>query len=228
MYTLLLGVVGSTAYGLATKDSDVDQIGVFAAPTRDFHGLTRPAESHVTHDPDVTMHEAGKYARLALNGNPTVSELMWLDDYAQTTPLGLRLVAIRDAFLSADAVRNAYIGYARQQLAKLIIRGDGSFAADLPKKRAAKHARHLVRLVIQGQQLYTTGELTVRLDDPDHVRHLAELILANPEVGQAFIANAETAMLAAGTPLPDKPNLAAVNGWLHAVRDAYYTSPEER
>ncbi|MFD7300744.1 DNA polymerase beta superfamily protein, partial [Streptomyces pharetrae] len=36
---LLSGVVGSTAYGLAHEDSDVDRLGVFAAPTESLHGL---------------------------------------------------------------------------------------------------------------------------------------------------------------------------------------------
>lgn len=31
---LLAGIVGSTAYGLAGPDSDVDRLGVFAVPTR--------------------------------------------------------------------------------------------------------------------------------------------------------------------------------------------------
>ena len=36
---LLSGIVGSTAYGLDTKDSDVDRLGVFAAPTEKLLGL---------------------------------------------------------------------------------------------------------------------------------------------------------------------------------------------
>lgn len=94
---LLSGVVGSTAYGLDTADSDVDRLGLFAAPTVAFHGLHRPQESHVTIHPDATYHEAAKWIRLALGGNPTVTELVWLDQYEVTTPLhalglGYRLV----------------------------------------------------------------------------------------------------------------------------------------
>jgi len=81
MDVLLAGVVGSTAYGLDGPDSDVDRLGVFAAPTIAFHGLTRPRESDVTTAPDQTLHEAGKFCRLALGGNPTVGELMWLKHY---------------------------------------------------------------------------------------------------------------------------------------------------
>jgi len=72
---ILSGIVGSTAYGLAGPDSDVDRIGIFAAPTVAFHGLVMPAESHVTSKPDRTMHEVRKWCRLALGCNPTVMEL---------------------------------------------------------------------------------------------------------------------------------------------------------
>ena len=41
---LLEGIVGSTAYGLAGPHSDVDRLGVFAAPTRAFHGLYPPID----------------------------------------------------------------------------------------------------------------------------------------------------------------------------------------
>ncbi|GAA1913626.1 hypothetical protein GCM10009753_52280 [Streptantibioticus ferralitis] len=37
MHVLLSGTVGSTAYGLAHKGSDIDRLGVFAAPTEAFH-----------------------------------------------------------------------------------------------------------------------------------------------------------------------------------------------
>ncbi len=74
---LLGGIVGSTAYGLAGPHSDIDRLGVFAAPTEEFHGL-RPTigrSATVTRsNPDVTVHEARKFASLALAANPTVSE----------------------------------------------------------------------------------------------------------------------------------------------------------
>jgi hypothetical protein len=33
---LLSGIVGSTAYGLANEHSDIDRLGVYAAPTEEF------------------------------------------------------------------------------------------------------------------------------------------------------------------------------------------------
>ena len=150
---LLSGIVGSTAYGLAHEGSDVDRLGMFAAPTDDLHGLHPPKESHVTTKPDSTLHEAAKWCRLALRGNPTVTELVWLPDelYEVRTPLGDELIGIRTTLLSAKRVRDAYLGYATQQFRKLESR-DGDH-------RTAKHARHLKRLCHQGLELYTSGRL---------------------------------------------------------------------
>jgi predicted nucleotidyltransferase len=114
---LLSGIVGSTAYGLAHAGSDVDRLGVFAAPTEQLLGLHRPKESHVGTAPDRTLHEAAKWCRLALGGNPTAMELVWLpaELYEVRTPLGDELTGIRTSLLCAQRVRDAYLGYARQQ-----------------------------------------------------------------------------------------------------------------
>lgn len=221
MHVLLSGIVGSTAYGLATADSDVDRLGVFAAPTEAFHGLRFPDESHVTTAPDVTYHEARKYAALALGGNPTVMELAWLDSYEVETWLGRVLVEIRSAFLSAPRVRDAYLGYATQQFRRLENRGDGSFSADT-RKRTAKHARHLRRLCYQGLHLYRTGRLVIRLDQPEEFLAFGEKVAAGDiAAARDLIAEYEAAFDAARTPLPDRPDEEAVERWLLAVRRAY-------
>lgn len=227
MHILLQGVVGSTAYGLAGPDSDIDRLGVFAAPTTALHGLAVPAESHVTTKPDSTLHEARKYAALSLKCNPSVSELMWLPDYDVTTPLGEHLIEIRAAFLSAPAVLGAYLGYARDQLNKLINRGDGRFDSDIPERRSLKNAIHVARLVEQGERLYITGELTVQLPDPDKTRAVGAFLLENPARGLLLLQAAEGRMLHAGSPLPDRPDTARVEAWLHAVRAAFYRPERE-
>src|SRR5437868_11290114 len=58
---ILLGVVGSTAYGLDTESSDKDYLGIYQAPTRMLLGLREPAGTYVEHQPDDrTLHELGK------------------------------------------------------------------------------------------------------------------------------------------------------------------------
>jgi predicted nucleotidyltransferase len=159
--TLLEGVVGSVAHGLATTTSDVDRLAVHVAPIAEVLGLDNAdamSRTVVQHHPDRSSHELGKFAALALRCNPTILELLWVDRYDICTPDGARLVANRDAFLSTAAVRGSYGGYARSQVDRLLRRGDGSFSADT-RQRTAKHARHCRRLLLQGSELLRTGTL---------------------------------------------------------------------
>jgi uncharacterized protein len=219
---LLEGIVGSTAYGLAHEGSDIDKKGIFAVDTNDLLGLNTPKDVYEQHapEPDGTWYEAAKWAKLALKCNPNILELVYLPDdlYTHRTDLGDDLISIRKAFLSKDAVKNAYINYARSQLHEIEKRGD--FGSDL-KKRTEKHARHLVRLMMQGYQLYATGDLTVRLGwaDATFVKgvgtqagkgDLVPLRKAYDSYKEAF-DDTETV-------LPDKPDLAPVESWLRHVR----------
>jgi predicted nucleotidyltransferase len=227
MQLLLSGIVGSTAYGLAGPGSDVDRIGVFAAPTIAFHGLHPPGESIVTTAPDKTWHEARKWCRLALGGNPTATELAWLPDdlYEIRTELGDRLIGIRSAFLCAARVRAAYLGYATQQFHRLESRRDGSFSADT-RGRTAKHARHLARLLHQGRELYATGRLPIRLDDPQSVADFGERVAAGQlDEARARLARAEHDFDTIRTPLPERPDEPAVERWLLDVRAAHLPRP---
>lgn len=223
---LLAGIVGSTAYGLDHEGSDVDRIGTYAAPTVAFHGLHPPLgrqASYVTTDPDATYHEAGKLVHLLLKGNPTVTEIVWLDDYEVRTELGDELISIRRSFLSATAVRNAYLGYATQQFRRLENRGDGSFSSDT-RKRTAKHGRHLARLLQQGADLHMTGQLRVRLEphQVEQIRDFGERVGTDPEIARRALAEAERRFGIPGN-LPAAPDVAAAEAWLLRVRREFYT-----
>ncbi|WP_328404375.1 nucleotidyltransferase domain-containing protein [Streptomyces sp. NBC_00390] len=220
---LLSGIVGSTAYGLAREGSDVDRLGVFAAPTEDLHGLHPPKESHVTTAPDSTLHEVAKWCRLALRGNPTVNELVWLPDelYEVRTPLGDELIGLRASLLSAKRVRDAYLGYATQQFKRLYDRGDGALCADT-RKRTAKHARHLKRLCGQGYELYATGHLSIRVDDPDEYYRFGEQVAADAMAALPLLQHYEQAFDETRSALPEQADEAPAEAWLRRVRAHYY------
>jgi uncharacterized protein len=211
---LLQGIVGSTAYGLAHAGSDVDRLGIFAQPATAFHGLRAPVESIVSHEPDLTLHEARKYCLLALAVNPTVTELMWLPSYDIETDLGASLVAVRDAFLSAPRVRDAYLGYASQQLNRLASKD----VRDVSPAKVAKHARHLARLAHQGRELYSTGSLRVRLDNPEWYVDFGERVAADVSVARDLLANVESSFDETSSPLPSHPDEPRVEAWLQHVR----------
>jgi uncharacterized protein len=222
---LLKGVVGSTAYGLNNENSDVDYMGVFAAPTSEVLGLGKVQESVVSKDPDTTLHEAKKFVTLCLNGNPSVSELLWLDRYEYVDNLGDDLIGLRRSFLSAKKVRDSYLGYATSQFERLKNRGDGSFSADT-RKRTEKHARHLVRLVEQGFHLYRSGELVVNLRsnaseiDPDWVFQVGSRIADDPSRAEKYMRQAEVRFDSTKTAILGEPDVAAVERWLLRVRRA--------
>lgn len=223
---LLSGIVGSTAYGLRGPDSDTDRLGMYAAPTVQFHGLHPPVNkeaSIVKHEPDFTLHEAGKFAKLCLGGNPTVMELLWLNSYETLSPLGQEAIDMRTSFLSAKKVRDAYLGYATAQFARLENREDGSFSADT-RKRTAKHARHLMRLCYQGYTLYASGLLVIELDRPEVFMEFGEAVASGPvgmALAKSMISGYEEKFDSTTSVLPDQPDEPAVEKWLQRVRAAH-------
>lgn len=212
---LLSGVVGSTAFGLNHAGSDKDYQGIFVEPTESFLGLnTKVQESYSYNNPDTTYHEVGKFCRLALGCNPSVLDLLWLEHYNVRTELGTELINLRNNFLSAPRVRGAYFGYANDQYAKLL--KDDRF------EKRAKNARHFLRLLIQGSQLYRFGFLQVKLADPDSVKYNARLIAqGNLDVANLML---EVAAKEFDLPsaLPEKPNSEPINEWLLKVRHEFY------
>lgn len=158
---LLEGVVGSTAYGLNHENSDIDTLGVFVAPSIEIAGLhwKDQKESIVTNSPDKTYHEARKFLRLFMGGNPTIVEFLFLENYTVRTVLGADLLAIRDNLINPDRVFASYGGYAKSQL----VRYAESF--DVKIERRTKMARHAYRLLEQGTELLLTGKITVKVSD---------------------------------------------------------------
>lgn len=227
--TLILeGVVGSTAYGLAHAGSDIDRLGILVAPTHRVLGLDGPAlvsghkATHVSRDPDRTIHEVAKYLSLALDCNPTVMELLWLLGWETNTPAGLKIIGLRRRVLWTRKVRATYGGSATQQAERLMRRcreGQAGFASDV---KTAKHARHCARLLLAGRQLLTTGELVV--DVARHRDYLFEVGTLAERDPAAFHAHFETERARLDTVdsvLPDVPDRARVNEVLVAIRREY-------
>lgn len=210
-----LAVLGSTAYGLAHADSDIDRVGIFVAPLREVLGLGGAAavtRSVVTHEPDVTVHEVGKFVSLALKANPTILEVLYVQQYDVLSAVGRALVEHRSDFLSASAVRAAFGGYATAQARKLASREPGD-------ERIAKAARHAVRLLRQGEQLLTTGTMT--LDVSHHRDELFAIGAAAVQDPRAFAADFDERIRAfdnATTVLPDWPATRSIDQLLVDIR----------
>jgi predicted nucleotidyltransferase len=216
---LIQAIGGSQAYGFAHDDSDVDRFGVFVLPTREIVGI-RPVKETVTGaDPDFSYHEVGKFVKLALKGNPTVIDLLFMDEYETLSLEGQWLVEARSCFLSEPTIRSSYGGYAMSQARKLLKRESEGMVGFGPrtKNRYAKHARHLFRLLEQGRQLLATGELHVRVDNPDELFAVGEL--PSTELAARF-EREMAAYEATPSVLPAEPDYAAVNDLLVQIREA--------
>lgn len=214
---VLVGVVGSHAYGLNTSTSDVDLRGIFVAPTKEILGIFNVPETIDRNDPDVCLHEVSKFLRLALAGNPNILEMLYLQQYTTLTQEGKLLIKIRDAFLS-QRVRDSYCGYAMSQIKRLNTRaakGDASFSSDL-RKRYSKHARHCFRLIMQGNELLTTGNLTVKVADPNYLFWLGE---QTPEKLEQLFQQEYNKIKTVDSILPKEPDKSRVNEALLEIRE---------
>jgi predicted nucleotidyltransferase len=214
---LLKGVVGSTAFGLNNEHSDTDYQGIFAVPTRMLLELDKNyQDSYEFKSPDTKYHEVGKYVKLALGCNPTILDMLWLTDYTVKTSLGAKLISLKSNFLSAKYVRDAYLGYAQSQFGKL--------NKDPRPEKRAKNARHFLRLLNQGFDLYTTGTYSVKLKNPEEFISLGYKIGAegDKDLAASILNRFEKWFDFTETVLPEKPNREPINEWLLGVRHELY------
>jgi uncharacterized protein len=205
---VLQGTVGSTAYGLNHAGSDVDTLGTFVYMPEEYMKLRHPEESIVSNDPDVTLHELRKFCLLAFKCNPTVTELLWLNEYTSIANGGSELIYFRQDFLSERCVREAYLGYAGSQLKRL---------EDRDWHRAAKHAKHMARLTRQGHELYTTGNLTIRVQDPEWYQWFSE---QDSHYWVEWFSKEEEQFRASKSVLPEKPTF-------HDIEYIYYRARKD-
>jgi hypothetical protein len=215
---ILEAVSGSHAYGLDTPESDIDLKGVFVAPTLEVLSLRKPRETIDRTDPDDCYHEVEKFIRLAMKCNPTILEMLFLDDYRILTETGKLLISARNQFLS-NTVYKSYGGYAIAQARKLNRRGD-SWDVGM-KNRYAKHARHCFRLLEQGRQLLETGDMDVKVKNREELFSLGEL---NPEQMVDKFEKSFKEFDKIKSILPDEPDYDAINEILLTIRKHYYDS----
>ena len=213
-HTILAVVVGSRAYGLDGPGSDHDRRGVYAAPTRAFWGLDKPPTHLDGPDAEQFSWELERFCTLALQGNPTVLEVLWSPLIETVTADGRELLAARPAFLSRR-VAQTYGSYAPDQLDRVAARRERTGETN------HKQAMHMIRLLYAGVHVLRTGEILV------DVRHLRDRLLTvrrgdlpwDAVAGWAADLLTELADAAAVTGLPHEPDRGAIDRLLTAVRE---------
>lgn len=115
---VLESVVGSRAWGLDEPGSDEDRRGLFAAPLAWRTGLVTPPEDLVSADGSTTYWSVEKGARQALRADPNTLEMLFVDGVRALDPIGERVLAVRDAFVSRE-IHGSFARYAVAQLRRL-------------------------------------------------------------------------------------------------------------
>lgn len=180
-------------------------------------------------DLDVVIYSARKWCRLALGGNPTVLLALFVPDeeVVYRSDVGAELVNNAHRFVSKLAAER-FLGYLRSQ--KAAMTGEVGAHTNRPELVAVhgydtKFAMHALRLGVQGVELLTTGRITLPVPEPErtYLRAIRRGQVVRAEVVSAITdAEAQLTQLGEDTDLPDEPDRAWVDAWLHRSHLDYW------
>lgn len=236
--TILRCPVGSRAYGISDSN-DQDIMGICLEPFPLAFGLRSNFEQHVHRtaadreqdkkapsqagDVDMTIYSLRKWARLALDGNPSTLELLFAP-YDKANPYGHRLRELTPAFLSKRAGAR-FLGYMHQQKQRLLgEKGQrGVNRQDLVDAHGydTKYMSHIIRLGFMGIEYLNYGMLSfpMQLEALDVCKAIRRGEMdQNDALSLAGRLELELKDAITSSPLPDEPDEAKVNKF---VLDSY-------
>jgi len=198
-------------------------------------------------DCDVVSQEVGKFCRLALECNPNILEMLFAPQttVVTTSPDYQALRDIRFSFLCTRMAKAAYLGYSRSQLERLLRKqGNQQMQADMKNLNLldaiarmvgeaerfgldtveydVKHGMHLIRLLIDFENLLRDGCLSV--DMSDHRDGLMAIrrgqVTLESLVGlvNERITSVEEILQSGGSVLPEEPERDLVDAFLIEMR----------
>ena len=152
-------MVGSQLHGLATDNSDVDLVHIRVSPIRTMLSpfqTTRPNQKQ-TDTTDQVFYEFAQFVKLMTQGNATILEVAY-STHKDNKSAGAwsYLTAYRDRLLDKDNIYYAHTGYAHSQLSHV-------FKDGIDSRRGSKAACAYLRVLEQGRQLLTEGQVTFPL-----------------------------------------------------------------
>lgn len=211
---VLEAITGSRAYNLHHAQSDTDKMGVFLSPTVEVAGLYwgQKDESWSDAGPegdDNTLHEVGKFLRLALKQNPTLIELLFMDTYEVLDEVGQGMVGLRSSIVYTEGIRSAYHGYAKAQLERV--------RREYPDHKP-KMARHCLRISRQANELLRTGEMSVSVPNPQEYFDLSDMTFNKMD---DILAKEIAGILETQSVIRETPDTELVKDFLADVRRNY-------
>lgn len=242
--TILLGYRGSVAHGTFTPSygpnakDDNDLLGVAVGPINSYFGLGK-FEHHIRELEagdgmiwDSVVYELRKYIRLLLKANPNVLSLLFLPDnlYVLRHPLGQRLIDARDIFCSKEAY-HSYVGYAHGQLHRMTHPSGkhmGKKRRELVEKFSfdTKNASHLIRILREGIEFLSTGELRVQREDAQQLIEIkkGEWPLEKVErLADELFQMAQEALI--HSPLPTHPDKEQADALCQGIIQEWFEEP---
>lgn len=183
--TILMGVVGSHAYGTATEDSDLDYKGIAVPPTEYYLGLHTFNDYNTTggknwkntkDDKDFSIMHVNKFIIDCMRGVPNNLELLFLKPelYVIKHPLADELFEIRNEFIT-KALKHKFKGFAYAQIEKLKAKSsNGTGRQDLIEKHNfdTKFAAHAVRLLSKVVEVLETGKYEAFSSNYSHLQDI--------------------------------------------------------
>lgn len=186
--------MGSAAYGCSNDTSDIDVYGFaipekrklfphlaghiegFGKKPQGFETYTQHhmidkdwGKANESREYDYAIHNIVKFFNLVMQNNPNMVDSLFvpLRCILHMTPVGSMVRDSRHIFLSQKCV-HTFRGYAHQQLHKLRTKepGDDSKRRELIEQYGydVKFAYHIVRLLLEVEQLLTEGDMDLERD----------------------------------------------------------------
>ncbi len=205
-------IVGSTAYGLAQEESDVDRRG-FYLPPAEFHWSLAGVPEQLEINNEEVYWEIEKFIRLALKANPNVLECLYSPLVETCAPIARELVELRHIFLS-QYVHRTYNAYVLSQFKKI--------EQDLRNRGQArwKHVMHLIRLLLSGVGVLKQGFVPLRVDQyRDDLLAIRRGEMSWEQVERWRLSlHREMDDALAATTLPEQPDYPVANEFLIRAR----------
>lgn len=212
-YVIYRCVVGSQAFGLAGKESDVDRRGIYLPPADLHWSLYGVPEQLENAEREEVYWELQKFLILALKANPNVLECLYTPLVEVVKPPADDLLAMRSIFLSR-LIYQTYNGYVLSQFKRLEqgLRTHGEIRW--------KHAMHLIRLLLSGITILREGFVPLDIGS-ERERLLAiragELAWTEVDAWRLELHRAFDRAFAE-TSLPERPDYVRANAFLVNAR----------